>query len=160
MDADSRISLLSVFILLFFAAFFAVSETALASVSQNKLKVAADRGDDRAVRALDVTDNIETAISTLLILTNIVHISVATIVTVMVTKLWGLGFVSISTIITTIVVFFVGEMLPKSIAKKESREICPTCSRAYLHYDENFRTAGGDFDEDRAFRSKPDERRA
>lgn len=118
MDADSRISLLSVFVLLFFAAFFAVSETAFASVSQTKLKVAADRGDDRAVRALGITDNIEAAISTLLILTNIVHISVATIVTVMVTKLWGISFVSISTILTTIVVFFVGEMLPKSIAKK------------------------------------------
>lgn len=118
MDADSRLSLLFIFVLLFFAAFFAVSETSFAAASQTKLKVAADRGDDRAKFALYIIDHIEVAISTLLILTNIVHISVATIVTVMVTKLWGISFVSISTIVTTIVVFFVGEMLPKSIAKK------------------------------------------
>ncbi|MBR3183733.1 MAG: HlyC/CorC family transporter [Firmicutes bacterium] len=100
------------------AAVFAISETAFASASQSKIKVSADRGDDRAERALDILENIETAISTLLICTNIVHLTIATAVTVMVTRLWGLSVVSISTIITTLVVFFAGEMLPKSIAKK------------------------------------------
>ena len=119
MDADSRISVLFVLILLALAAFFAVSETAFASASQAKLKVSADRGDDRAERATDIMDNIESAITTLLICTNIVHLTIATVVTVMVTRLWGLNFVSVSTIITTLMVFFVGEMLPKSIAKKD-----------------------------------------
>ncbi len=118
MDADSRISLIFIFVLLLLAAFFAISETAFASASQSKIKVSADRGDDRAERALDILENIETAISTLLICTNIVHLTIATAVTVMVTRLWGLSVVSISTIITTLVVFFAGEMLPKSIAKK------------------------------------------
>ncbi|MBR6472138.1 MAG: HlyC/CorC family transporter [Firmicutes bacterium] len=95
-----------------------MSETAFASVSQSKIKVSADRGDERAEKAMDILDNIETAISTLLICTNIVHLTIATMVTVMVTRIWGLGFVSLSTIITTLVVFFAGEMLPKSIAKK------------------------------------------
>ncbi len=118
MDADSRISLIFILILLLLAAVFAISETAFASASQSKIKVSADRGDDRAERALDILENIETAISTLLICTNIVHLTIATAVTVMVTRLWGLSVVSISTIITTLVVFFAGEMLPKSIAKK------------------------------------------
>ena len=118
MDADSRISLLFILILLLLAALFAISETAFASASQTKIKVSADRGDDRAEKALDILENIETAISTLLICTNIVHLTIATAVTVMVTRLWGLSVVSISTIITTLVVFFAGEMLPKSIAKK------------------------------------------
>ena len=118
MDADSRISLIFIFVLLLLAAVFAISETAFASASQSKIKVSADRGDDRAERALDILENIETAISTLLICTNIVHLTIATAVTVMVTRLWGLSVVSISTIITTLVVFFAGEMLPKSIAKK------------------------------------------
>jgi CBS domain containing-hemolysin-like protein len=100
------------------AALFAVAETAFASASQSKLKVSADRGDERAERAVNILDNIESAISTLLICTNIVHLTIATVVTVMVTRLWGLGLVSVSTIITTLVVFFAGEMLPKSIAKK------------------------------------------
>ena len=118
MDADSRISLIFIFVLLLLAAVFAISETAFSSASQSKIKVSADRGDDRAERALDILENIETAISTLLICTNIVHLTIATAVTVMVTRLWGLSVVSISTIITTLVVFFAGEMLPKSIAKK------------------------------------------
>ncbi len=118
MDADSRISLIFIFVLLLLAAVFAISETAFASASQSKIKVSADRGDDRAERALDILENIETAISTLLICTNIVHLTIATAVTVMVTRLWGLSVVTISTIITTLVVFFAGEMLPKSIAKK------------------------------------------
>ncbi len=118
MDADSRISVLFVLILLALAAFFAVSETAFASASQAKLKVSADRGDDRAERASYIMDNFESAITTLLICTNIVHLTIATVVTVLVTRWWGLSLVSVSTIITTLVVFFVGEMLPKSIAKK------------------------------------------
>lgn len=118
MDADSRLSVLAILILLALAAIFAVSETAFASASQAKLKVSADRGDDRAERASYIMDNIESAITTLLICTNIVHLTIATVVTVLVTRWWGLSLVSVSTIITTLVVFFVGEMLPKSIAKK------------------------------------------
>ena len=118
MDADSRISLIFIFVLLLLAAIFAISETAFASASQSKIKVSADRGDERAEKALNILENIEAAISTLLICTNIVHLTIATVVTVMVTRLWGLSVVSISTIITTLVVFFAGEMLPKSIAKK------------------------------------------
>ena len=119
MDADSRISIIFILILLLLAAIFAIAETAFASASQSKIKVSADRGDDRAERAVKILDNFEDAISTLLICTNIVHLSIATLVTVMVTRLWGLSFVSLSTIVTTLVVFFAGEMLPKSIAKKD-----------------------------------------
>ena len=118
MDGDSRLPFILAILLLFCAAYFAVAETAFASASRNKIKTAADRGDSRAESALYVLDHFDRAISTLLIGTNIVHIAAASLVTVAVTRLWGLNAVSISTIVTTIVVFFAGEMLPKSIAKK------------------------------------------
>ena len=118
MDGDSRLPFILAILLLFCAAYFAVAETAFASASRNKIKTAADRGDSRAETALYVLDHFDRAISTLLIGTNIVHIAAASLVTVAVTRLWGLNAVSISTIVTTIVVFFAGEMLPKSIAKK------------------------------------------
>lgn len=73
-------------------------------------------------------DNFDLAISTLLICTNIVHIAAASIVTLAVTKKWGVSAVSISTIITTIVVFFAGEMLPKSVAKKYSDTLALSCA--------------------------------
>ncbi|MBQ9826225.1 MAG: HlyC/CorC family transporter [Firmicutes bacterium] len=105
-------------ILLFIAAFLAVSETAIASANRNKLRVASERGDLRADRALFVLDHFDRAITTILICTNIVHIAAATIVTVYVNARYGAGMVSVSTVIMTILVFFFGEMLPKSVAKK------------------------------------------
>ena len=88
--------------------YFAVTETAMASVSRVRIKTAADRGDTRAQNALYLLDNFDRAITTILIGTNIVHISVAAIVTVAVTRRWGLNAVSLSTIVTTVVVFFAG----------------------------------------------------
>lgn len=120
MDEGSRLSWIIVILLLFCAMFFAVAETAFASVSRVKLKTAADRGDSRAKRALYITDNIDRAITTILICTNIIHISAASIVTSVVTRTWGVSAVALSTIITTVVVFFAGELLPKSIARKYS----------------------------------------
>ena len=119
MDDGSRLPWIIAIALLFFAAYFAVAETAFASVSRNKIKTAADRGDPRGKSALWVLDRFDRAISTLLIGTNLAHIAAAAIVTVAVTRRWGLGAVSLSTLLTTVVVFFAGEMLPKSIGKKQ-----------------------------------------
>ena len=121
-------------VLLFAAMYFAVTETAIASASRSKIKAAAERGDAKAKRALYVMDNFDRAISTILIGTNIVHISIATIVTVAVTKLWGMSWVSLSTIITTIVVFFAGEMLPKSIAKKYPERFSKLCAGPLIFF--------------------------
>ena len=118
MDDGSRLPWIFAIALVLCAAYFGVAETAFASASRNKLKTAADRGDPKAQKALDVLDNFDRAITTILIGTNIVHIATASIVTVAVTRRWGLSAVSVSTILTTLVVFFAGEMLPKSIAKK------------------------------------------
>lgn len=123
MDDGSRLPWIIAVLLLFCAAFFAVTETAFASCPKSRIKTAAERGDARAKTALIVLDDFDRAISTLLICTNIVHIATASIVTVAVTRLWGLSAVSVSTIITTIVVFFAGEMLPKSLAKKYSEQL-------------------------------------
>ena len=123
MDDGSRLPWIIAVLLLFCAAFFAVAETAYASCPRSRVKAAAERGDARAKTALLILDDFDKAISTLLICTNIVHIATASIVTVAVTKLWGLSAVSISTVVTTIVVFFAGEMLPKSIAKKYSEPL-------------------------------------
>lgn len=116
--------LLFAFVLLAFAAYFAVAETSFASVSRTKLKVRQERGEAKAKKALYILDNFDRAISTILIGTNIVHISVGSLTTIIVTRTWGLSLVAIGTIVTTICVFFLGEMLPKSIAKKYSEPLC------------------------------------
>ena len=123
MDDGSRSWLILVFILILIAMYFAMAETAFASVSRSKLKVRADRGDSRAEKALFVTDHFDRAITTILIGTNIVHLSAASVVTVNVTRLFGVSAVTWSTLLTTLAVFFFGEMLPKSIARKYSERL-------------------------------------
>ena len=128
MDDGSRLPWIIAALLLVCAAFFAVTETSMASASRSRIKASAERGDFRAKKTLYVLDNFDLAISTLLICTNIVHIAAASIVTLAVTKKWGVSAVSISTIITTVVVFFAGEMLPKSVAKKYSDTLALSCA--------------------------------
>ena len=119
MDEGSRWSwLIVVLILLLCAMFFAITETAFASVSRTRLKTMADKGDARAKKALYITDHFDRAITTILIGTNIVHIAAASVVTVNVTRIWGMSAVTASTLLTTLAVFFFGEMLPKSIGRK------------------------------------------
>ena len=107
------------------AAYFAVAETSFASVSRVRIKIRAERGEAKAIRALKVLDNFDLAITSILICTNIVHLSAASIVTLAVTRMFpGVsGAVTISTFVMTLAVFFVGEMLPKSIAKKYSERL-------------------------------------
>ncbi len=122
MDDGSRLSVLIVIFLFIASAFFALTETAVASVSRTKIKVASDKGDVRAKRVLFVLDHFDEAITTLLICTNIAHIAAASLVTVLVTRRHGLSAVTASTFLVTIAMFFFGEMLPKSIGKKQSEK--------------------------------------
>ena len=128
MDDGSKPPLLWVILLILGAAYCAITETALSSVSRNKIKAASEHGNSRARKVLDILDNFDKAITTLLICTNILHISTASIVTVYVTRRWGINAVTVSTIITTIVVFFAAEMLPKSIGKKQPEKIILSCA--------------------------------
>ncbi|MBR6322506.1 MAG: HlyC/CorC family transporter [Lachnospiraceae bacterium] len=110
------------------SAYFALTETAISSVSKNKIKVSAERGDGRAKRTLYVLDHFDDAITTLLICTNIAHIVAASLMTVIVTRRWGLSAVTLSTFLVTLAMFFFGEMLPKSIGKKASEKVSLSCS--------------------------------
>ena len=120
MDGDSWLSWIPIVFLLCMAAYFAVAETAATSVSRIRLKARLDQGEQKAKKALYVQDNFDRAISAILIGTNIVHISTATLTTVLVTRTWGASWVALGTIVCTIAVFFAGEMLPKSIGKRYS----------------------------------------
>ena len=120
MDDGSRISWLIVIFLLFGAMYFAIAETAFASVSRTRLKTVSDHGDTRAKRALFILDHMDKAITTILIGTNITHLAATSLVTVTVTRSFGVSAVAASTLLTTLAVFFFAEMLPKSLARKYS----------------------------------------
>ena len=129
---DGSLSWIIIAVLYLFMAYFAVAETAFASVNKIKLRTAQERGDARADKALQVLEEFDKAVTTALIGTNITHLAVASIVTVIVTREYGLTFVAVGTIITTLAVFFFGEMLPKSIAKRYSEALSLTCASSLL----------------------------
>ena len=105
-------------LLILFAAYIAIAETSLASVSRVRMRTLSERGNRKAGRVLAALDHFDRTISTILICTNIAHLGAASLITLAVTRCWGVSAVTLSTFATALVVFFVGEMLPKSVAKK------------------------------------------
>ena len=67
MEDGSRLPWICAVLLLFCAMYFAAAETAFASASRTRLRVAEDRGDRRARKALYVLDHFDQAISAILI---------------------------------------------------------------------------------------------
>lgn len=127
MDPDSR-TIVIVCFLFIASAYCALTETAVSSVSRTRIRMRADKGHTGAKKVLYVLDNFEDAITTLLICTNIAHIAAASFATAAVTRRWGVTAVTASTFVMTLAMFFLGEMLPKSIGKKLSEKCSIACS--------------------------------
>jgi len=117
MDTDIGILFALLLFLIIGGGYFAASETAFASVNALRIKQRAENGESKAQSAQYILDHFNKALSTLLIGNNIMHIGTASIATYLVTKLWGEGYTAYSTIVTTVVVFLVSEMIPKQFAK-------------------------------------------
>jgi len=122
-DDSSAGYLISIFVLLLLAAYFAGAEIALASVNRIRLTNRAEDGDKNAKRVIYILDNFDKALTTLLIGTNVTHAGIATLSTVFTYTLFDSiesmpdYAVTISTIISTVVVFLLGEMIPKAFGK-------------------------------------------
>ena len=134
MDGDSWLSWFLLLFLLAMAAYFALAESAMTNVSRIRLRMRLERGEARARDALFLQDNFDKAISTILIGTNIVHITAATLTTVMVTRTWGSRFVALGTAACTLAVFFAGEMLPKNIGKRYSERVSMATARSLCFF--------------------------
>ena len=106
MDDGSRLPIILAIFLLFGAVYFAVAETAFAACSKARLKAASERSEAGAGQALYILNHFEQAISTMLIGTNLCHLFISALVTLFVTRRWGLSAVTVSTILTTLAVFF------------------------------------------------------
>ena len=116
MDDSPAGSIIFFALLLFLSAYFSGTEISLASVNRIHMISKASKGNKSAERVLYILDNFDEALSVLLIGNNIVNIALATLATVLATGIWGMKSVPIVTVITTIVIFMLGEMLPKCFA--------------------------------------------
>lgn len=114
---------LLIVVLLLLSGFFSASETAFASVNRIRLKNYAAKGDKRASKALEISENYDRTITAILVGNNIVNIASASLGTIVFTELFGDGGVGIATAAMTVLVLVFGEILPKSIAKENAEGV-------------------------------------
>ncbi|PKK98104.1 MAG: HlyC/CorC family transporter [Tenericutes bacterium HGW-Tenericutes-2] len=105
-------------ILILFSSFFSATETAFSSLNQIKIKHLAQNGHHGAKRTLNLSENFDRVLTTILIGNNIVNIGAASLATVIFVRYWGNAGVTISTAVMTTLVLIFGEITPKSMAKR------------------------------------------
>ncbi|MFC0560105.1 hemolysin family protein [Halalkalibacter alkalisediminis] len=117
---DVPSSLIALFIvLLLLSAFFSSAETAFSSVNKIRLRNYEGEGRRGAKKAVQIAEDFDKTLSTLLVGNNLVNIAAATLSSQIAIRLFGpsLG-VFISTFVVTILVLIFGEIIPKSLAKE------------------------------------------
>lgn len=116
LDTAFWITALAILILLLFSAFFSGSETALTAASRGKLRAQADKGSKGAESALEITEDNEKLIGSLLLGNNFVNIMATSLATALFTKLFGEGGIAIATLVMTATVLIFAEVMPKTYA--------------------------------------------
>ena len=111
---------IAIFILVTFSAYFSATETAFTSANRIRLKNMANDGNRKARKALELSENYDTLLSTILVGNNIVNIAASSIGTVLFLQLYPVYGATIATVVITVVVLIFGEISPKSIAKEKA----------------------------------------
>ena len=102
--------------LLVLSGLFSGSETALTAASRGKLRARAEKGDTGAQRALEITEDNERLIGSVLLGNNLVNILAASLATALFTRLFGESGVALATLVMTLLVLIFAEVLPKTYA--------------------------------------------
>jgi Mg2+/Co2+ transporter CorB len=115
-DEGPAVSIILFVILIVLSGYFSGTEISLASVNRIHMISKASKGQKSAKRVLWLLDNFDEALSVLLIGNNVVNIGCATLATAITLHL-GAYWVTVATIVATVVIFIFGEILPKSFAR-------------------------------------------
>ena len=130
MDPSSYLYLILCCVLILLSAYFSSVESALSSMNKLRVKGYADDGNKGAKRALKLEADYDRTITAILVGNNIVNIACASLATLLVVDIFKAfesnlseGVITaITTVITTVVIFLAGEMIPKSYARAHSDE--------------------------------------
>ena len=120
-SSNTPVFVLVIIVLIALSAFFSASETALSSYNKAKMKSEAeDKKGKKARRVLEIGENYEKLISTILIGNNIVNIVATSVATLLFTSLIADKALAttVSTLVMTLAVLTFGEITPKTIAKR------------------------------------------
>jgi len=102
--------------LLVLSAFFSGSETALTAASRGKLRAQAEKGSTGAECALNITEDNERLIGSVLLGNNLVNILATSLATALFTRMFGESGVALATLVMTLLVLVFAEVLPKTYA--------------------------------------------
>ena len=111
-------SIIAIAVLVSFSAYFSATETAFTSLNRIRMKNMANDGSRRARQVLELSENYDNLLSTILVGNNIVNIALSSIATVLFIGLYPKYGATIATIVATIIVLIFGEISPKSLAKE------------------------------------------
>ncbi len=128
-DAEFWISVLAITALLILSGFFSGSETALTAASRGKLRAKADKGSRGAQRALDVTEDSERLIGSVLLGNNLVNILATSLTTALLARSFGESAVVLATLVMTVLVLIFAEVLPKTYAITNAERAASMVSR-------------------------------
>ncbi len=116
LDTAFWITSAAILTLLVLSAYFSGSETALTAASRGKLRARADKGSRGAAKALEITEDNERLIGSVLLCNNLVNILATSLATAMFTRLFGESGVALATFVMTLLVLIFAEVLPKTYA--------------------------------------------
>ncbi|OCP38155.1 HlyC/CorC family transporter [Ensifer sp. LC163] len=114
--AEYWLSIVAVFCLLLFSAFFSGSETALTAASRSRMHSLENNGDERAGIVNRLIERRDRLIGALLIGNNLVNILASSLATSLLIGLLGNSGVAIATVVMTVLLVIFSEVLPKSWA--------------------------------------------
>ena len=107
-------------VLIIAGGFFSGAETAYSYCNKIRMKTMADEGHKGARRVVRITDEMDKAITTNLILINVLHVLTSTVATMLALSWmwWNPSLATLlATVILTILVFFFSETLPKTFCR-------------------------------------------
>ena len=131
MDDGPAGSIILFAILILLSGYFSGTEISLASVNRIHMMSKASKGQKSAERVLKILDNFDEALSVLLIGNNVVNIGCATLATALTVHM-GAYWVTVATIVATVVIFIFGEILPKCFARSCNEKFAEVASAPLL----------------------------
>lgn len=119
----------SLVLCLVLSSFFSGSEIAYSCANTIRLENQAEDGDKASERALRITRNYDSALSTILIGNNLVNIAASSIGSVIIYTIFGNdAYAWVSTAVVTILVIIFGETIPKISAKRNATSMARSAS--------------------------------
>ena len=111
-------SIIAIIVLVFFSAKFSATETAFTSLNRIRMKNMANDGNQKAREVMELSENYDNLLSTILVGNNIVNIALSSISTVLFISIYPRYGATLATVFATVVVLIFGEISPKSLAKE------------------------------------------